>query len=92
MHTDTPENIITSTRLMRMPGVCNETGDARSTVYRKIKDGLFPAPVKSGVRAAAWPATEVAAVNAARIAGRSDDEIRTLVRHLVAARRTVMVR
>jgi prophage regulatory protein len=45
--------------------------------------------VKLGARAVGWPAREVAAINAARIAGRSDDEIRVLVTKLEAARRTV---
>jgi prophage regulatory protein len=36
-----------------------------------------------------WPANEVAALNAARIAGKSDDEIRQLVRKLEAARKAM---
>jgi prophage regulatory protein len=42
--------------------------------------------VKIGARAAGWPASEVQALNAARIAGKSDDEIRELVLKLEAAR------
>jgi prophage regulatory protein len=34
-----------------------------------------------------WPAAEVAALNAARIAGQPDEEIRTLVARLEANRR-----
>jgi prophage regulatory protein len=62
---------------------------SRSTIYLRIEQGLFPKPVKLGARAVGWPAREVAAINAARIAGRSDDEIRVLVTKLEAARRTV---
>jgi prophage regulatory protein len=36
-----------------------------------------------------WPAHEVAALNAARIAGKADAEIRALVTHLEAARKAV---
>jgi len=35
-----------------------------------------------------WPAHEVATLNAARIAGKSDVEIRALVKDLEAARKT----
>ena len=35
-----------------------------------------------------WPAHEVAALNAARIAGKSDDEIRILVQQLESARKS----
>jgi prophage regulatory protein len=35
-----------------------------------------------------WPASEVAAINDARIAGHPDDEIRALVVKLEAARKT----
>jgi prophage regulatory protein len=48
---------------------------------------LWPKAVSLGPRAVGWHAAEVAALNAARIAGRTDDEIRALVAHLEAARR-----
>ena len=41
---------------------------------------------KLGQRAVAWPADEVHAINAARIAGKSEAEIRDLVNHLHAVR------
>ncbi len=58
----------------------------RSTIYLRISQGLFPRPVKLGARAVGWPAREVAAINSARIAGKSDDDIRQLVQRLQAAR------
>lgn len=58
----------------------------RSTIYLRIEQGLFTKPVKLGARAVGWPAREVAAINAARIAGKSDDEIRKLVQRLHAER------
>ncbi len=63
-----------------------ETGNARSTTYRLISQGLWPKPVHIGARAVGWPASEVAAINAARIAGRSDEDIRALVTRLHAER------
>jgi prophage regulatory protein len=44
--------------------------------------------VKLGARAVGWPASELAAVNAARINGLSDTEIRDLVKRLEAARKS----
>jgi prophage regulatory protein len=43
-------------------------------------------PVKLGARAIGWPTEVILAINAARIAGKSDDEIRQLVRRLEAQR------
>ena len=73
--------------ILRGSAVERETGDGRSTRYERIDKGLFPKPVKLGPRSVGWPASEVAAINAARIAGKSDDEIRALVVRLHAARK-----
>lgn len=68
--------------LMRLPAVAAAVGVSPLTVKRNWKKGLFPKPVKIGVRAIAFPEHEVAAVNAARIAGKTEDEIRQLVTDL----------
>jgi prophage regulatory protein len=65
------------------------TGLSRSTVYLRIADGVFTHPVSLGGRAVGWPAHEVAALNAARIAGKPDAEIRALVAQLEVARKAV---
>jgi len=75
--------------IFRLPAVRSETGLSRSTLYLRISQGLWPKPVRLGARAVGWPAREVAAVNAARIAGKTDEEIRALVVKLEADRRTV---
>ena len=72
--------------LYRRPIVEQATGDSRSTIYRKIKQGLFTKPVQIGGERVAWPANEVTAINQARIAGKSDEEIKQLVIELEAAR------
>ena len=72
--------------LYRRPVVEQATGDSRSTIYRKIKQGLFTKPVQIGGERVAWPASEVTAINQARIAGKSDEEIKQLVIELEAAR------
>ena len=75
-------------RLLRLPSVKAETGASRSTIYLRIQQGLWPKPVKLGPRSVAWPAYEVAALNAARISGMADTEIRALVAKLETARKS----
>ena len=72
--------------LLRRHAVEQATGNSRSTIYRNIQKGLFTRPVEIGGERVAWPANEVEAINKARIAGKSDDEIKTLVLELEAAR------
>lgn len=72
--------------LLRRPIVEQATGDSRSTIYRKIKSGLFSKPVHIGGDRVAWPQNEIVAINQARIAGKSDAEIKQLVVELEAAR------
>jgi prophage regulatory protein len=43
---------------------------------------LFTKPVRIGSRSVAWPRHETEAINAARLAGKSDAEIRELVARL----------
>jgi prophage regulatory protein len=73
--------------ILRLPDIKTSTGLSRSTIYLRIAQMVFPKPVSLGGRAVGWPANEVAALNAARIAGKSDDEIRDLVVKLQAARK-----
>ena len=73
---------------LRRPCVERETGLSRSSIYRYVAVGLWPRPVRVGVRSVAWPAADVAAVNAARLAGYTDDQIRRLVARIHAARGT----
>jgi prophage regulatory protein len=73
--------------ILRLPDVKASTGLSRSTLYLRIAQGVFPHPVNLGGRAVGWPAHEVAALNAARIAGKSETEIRDLVVKLEAARK-----
>jgi prophage regulatory protein len=75
-----------STAILRRPDVQAETGLSRSTLYLRIKQGLWTQPVNLGGRTVGWPAREVHALNAARIAGKSDSHIRGLVLSMEAAR------
>ena len=51
----------TTDRLLRLGEVLTRTGLARSTVYRKMRDGSFPEPLKIGARAVRWPESEIEA-------------------------------
>lgn len=73
--------------IFRLPAVKTETGYSRSTIYLRISQGLWTKQVSLGPRCVGWPAHEVTALNAARIAGKTDDEIRALVLKLEAARK-----
>ena len=75
------------TTILRLPTVLHERCRSRSAHYLDIQQGLFTRPVSIGLRAVGWPASELIALNAARIAGKSDEEIRTLVLKLEAARK-----
>lgn len=73
--------------LLRMPAVKAETGHrSHASIYNAIRAGLFTNPVPIGQRAVGWPDDEVKAINAARIAGASDEQIRDLVKALHAKR------
>lgn len=73
--------------IYRLPAVKAESGLSRSTLYLRISQGLWTKPVSLGGRTVGWPASEVAALNAARIAGKTDVEIRELVQKLEAGRK-----
>ena len=75
--------------ILRLPDIKTSTGLSRSTIYLRIAQRLFTKPVSLGGRAVGWPSNEVVALNAARIAGKSDAEVRDLVVKLEAARKTV---
>lgn len=72
--------------ILRIPAVLVETGTSRSKLYADIAAQLFVRPIKLGPRASGIPSEEVFAINRARIAGHTDDQIRALVRRLEAAR------
>ena len=72
--------------ILRRRQVEIQTGCSRSTIYLRIKQGLWPKPVRLGARAVGWPAREVNAINAARIAGLGDADIQRLVIDLESTR------
>jgi prophage regulatory protein len=81
-------SIITSqiNHLYRRPIVEAAMGKTRSTLYRDIKKGVLTKPVSIGGDRVAWPANEIQAINQARIAGKSEADIKLLVIELEALR------
>jgi len=45
--------------LLRLPGVCTQVGLSKSQIYRLIRSGEFPPPVRLGPKSVAWPAEHV---------------------------------
>jgi prophage regulatory protein len=55
---------------------------SNASIYNLIRDGLWTKPVLIGQRSVGWPDNEVRALCAARIAGKTEVEIRELVERL----------
>jgi prophage regulatory protein len=76
-----------TSKILRLPQVMEECGLARSTVYLRVKQGTLTKPISLGPRCVGWPEAEITAINEARIAEKSEDEIRALVAELQANRK-----
>jgi prophage regulatory protein len=63
MHTISP-----TSRLLRLPEVQSIIGLRRSEIYRRIRTGTFPAPIRLGTNAVAWLQSDLDAWIAARVA------------------------
>jgi len=73
--------------ILRLPEVKRVLGHrADASVYNAIRAGLFTTGVAIGQRAKGWPDYETQIIASARVAGKSDEEIRELVKVLHAQR------
>jgi prophage regulatory protein len=73
-------------KFIRTSLVTELSGLSKSTLRRRIQEGLFVPPCSLGERAIAYIENEIQAVLAAMAAGKSKDELRALVSHLVEQR------
>lgn len=73
-------------KFKRKPDCLSQFGVKNSTWHEWIKQGVMVPGVALGARARGYLESELDAIAAARIAGKSEDEIRALVRDLIAAR------
>jgi prophage regulatory protein len=46
-------------QILRLSAVKAQTGLSRSTIYLRIKEGAFPAPVSLGSRAVGWNSADI---------------------------------
>lgn len=62
------QNLMAATNfdLWKLPTVIAKTTLSEPSIYRLMKQGVFPKPIKIGLRAVAWKSTEVEAFIASR--------------------------
>ncbi len=48
-------------RIVRRDEVSKLTGLARATIYKKVADGSFPAPIRLGTRSVGWRLSDIIA-------------------------------
>jgi|TARA_R110000803_G_scaffold110737_3_gene179209 prophage regulatory protein len=78
---------INQPRILRKPDVLALTNLSKSTLYNRIRDGLWPTPISLGARAVGFVKSECEAVIQAMIAEQSPDEIKSLVEELIIQRK-----
>ena len=61
-------------RLLRREEVEDRCGIACTTIYRLMRAGQFPTPIKIGPRAVRWPASEIEAFLADRPRATGEDQ------------------
>lgn len=54
-----PSNTPTIDRFICLPELQNIVGFKRSTIYRRIEDKTFPAPIRTGPGRVAWLASDI---------------------------------
>lgn len=76
-------------RIERKPAVLNRTGMSHATLYRRISEGLFPPGVTLGSRSVGWLAHEVDTMLKAFAAGKTTEELQSIVKNLIEKRQTL---
>lgn len=77
-----------SRRILRPIEIAGRRGDSKSSLYADIRRRLWPRLVAMGARSRGQPEDEVDQLIAARIAGKTDTEIKELVLQMEAARKS----
>ena len=73
-------------KFIKSPLVEELTGWSKSTLRRRIREGLFVPPCSLGDRAIAFLELETNTILVAMAAGKNQDDIKTLVKSLVEQR------
>lgn len=58
-------------KFIRLPQVIELTARSKPAIYADIKCGVFPAPIKIGLRAVAWLESDVVRWMSSRISART---------------------
>ena len=53
------DKVLNGGRILRLREVCEFTGLGRSTIYKKLSEGFFPAPLRLGPRAVGWRLADI---------------------------------
>jgi len=75
-----------SLRVIKKPEIKVITGDSTTTQFEKIRDGLLPKYINLGLRSVGLFEHECLTIVSARAAGKSDNEIREIVKALIKQR------
>lgn len=73
-------------KLERINTTLSRTSNKSSTMYNRIKAGVFPPPVSTGGQTVAWISAEVDQWIKAVIVGTSDEEMKALVTKMLESR------
>ena len=46
-------------KILRMPDVLDKVGVSRTTIWRQVKAGTFPSPIRLSARSVGWRENEV---------------------------------
>jgi len=76
----------TNLKIIRKPEACSLAGLSNTSLFEQTKAGIFPPPIALGARAVGFIFHEIQAVLTARAAGKSDDEIRLIIKALIKQR------
>jgi prophage regulatory protein len=76
----------TNLKIIRKPEACSLAGMSNTSLFEQTRAGIFPPPISLGSRAVGYLFHEIQAVLTARAAGKSDDEIRLIVKALIKMR------
>lgn len=75
-------------RILRKPEVIALTTLSKSSLYNRVRDGLMPPSISLGERAVGFIASEVHTVLDAMCQEQTPEQIKQLVKNLIASRTT----
>jgi prophage regulatory protein len=77
-------------QIVKQPSLLKQFSFSKSTLFAQIKQGLMPKAIPLGDRAVGYLQHELDAVLSARIAEQSNEQIKELVKSLIAKRKGVL--